>query len=58
MTTSLRFSFLPLSSLIFTSERSIVGGGFDFNPVVFGQVPGKDVGSFLLSNLSLIYVYT
>ena len=58
VTTSLRFSLLPLSSLIFTSERSIVGGGFDFNPVVFGQVPGKDVGSFLLSNSSLIYVYT
>jgi actin related protein 2/3 complex, subunit 1A/1B len=33
---SLRFSHLPITSLLYTSERAVMAGGFDFNPLIFG----------------------
>lgn len=33
---SIRFSSLPLQSLIYISERAVLGGGHDFNPMLFG----------------------
>lgn len=41
MTSVLKFSTLPLSCLIFTSEKCAIGGGHDFNPVIFGQNSSK-----------------
>eukprot|EP01035_Chromulina_nebulosa_P019078 gene19078-24904_t len=32
---SVRFSYLPLSRLLFIGEKTIVGAGYDFNPMVF-----------------------
>lgn len=32
---SIRYSYLPCMSLLFTSERNIIGAGFDFNPLIF-----------------------
>jgi len=42
VTRTLRFSFLPISSLIFISEKSIVGVGHEFNPLVFAQTSGDE----------------
>lgn len=38
---SVRLASLPLSSLLFLSENSIVGGGHDFNPAIFINKSGK-----------------
>ena len=32
---SIRFSSLPCTTLLYTSERSVIGGGYDFNPLIF-----------------------
>lgn len=32
---SIRFSHLPLASLLYTSERNVMAGGFNFNPLMF-----------------------
>lgn len=32
---AVRYSLLPVSSLLFLSEKSLVGGGHDMNPLIF-----------------------
>lgn len=32
---SVRYALLPVSSLTFLSEKAVVGGGHDMNPLVF-----------------------
>lgn len=47
---SLRFSQLPCTSLLYTSEFMVVGGGYDFNPLLFQYSDGKgswEVNRFL-----------
>lgn len=41
VTTTLRFSQLPVTTLLFTSEKSIVAGGHEFNPLLFAQTSGE-----------------
>ncbi|CAN0329465.1 unnamed protein product, partial [Hapterophycus canaliculatus] len=31
----LRYAFLPVSCLVFLSDKAVVGGGYDMNPLVF-----------------------
>ena len=33
---TIRFSSLPIQSLLYISERGVLGGGHDFNPLLFG----------------------
>lgn len=40
----IRFSFLPLNRILFLNEKSIIGGGFDFNPVLFASSQGECCG--------------
>jgi actin related protein 2/3 complex subunit 1A/1B len=44
---SIRFRDLPLNALIFASEASIVGGGHDFNPLLFTREGAGGSWSFV-----------
>mmetsp|Transcript_1724 Transcript_1724/g.2701 ORF Transcript_1724/g.2701 Transcript_1724/m.2701 type:complete len:378 (+) Transcript_1724:70-1203(+) len=44
---TIRFRDLPLTSLLFVSEKAVIGGGHDFNPMVFTTSGDPSGWSFL-----------